>query len=143
MERAADILIMTYDLAASIDVKGVGERGTGWIDRGENARVEQKTMLGSGIYVNTHDLAGSVNPGSPGARGAGNIDRDERAVVQQKTVARASGVGVATTIWPTALILLAEVAVAPGTSIVVKVNAKVFDGVSMRARTTASIVQRR
>src|SRR4029077_12298110 len=86
---------MAHDLAASIDVKGVGERGAGWIDRGESALVQEKAMLGSGIYVNSHDMAGSVNPGSPGTRGAGNIHRDERAVLQQKTQAHASAVGVA------------------------------------------------
>ena len=124
MERAIDILVMTHDLAAGIDVKGVRERRARDVDGNECALVEQKAMLDPpGIYVRTHDLAGRVNPESSRVRGLRKVDGGESALVEQKAMADAFGVRVGTDDLAPALILSAEVDMAPGTSIVVKVNA--------------------
>ena len=83
----------TYGLSVSIDPAGNGVNGAGYINRGEDALIQQKAMISPvGIFERTHDLAHPINPPGLGECGAEVVDRGEEALIQQ--IAMESGPGI-------------------------------------------------
>ena len=92
MLRAADV-VETHDLSGIIDPEGQGGRGARDVDRGEDALVQEKTVLRTAdIYVEARDLAAIIDPEGCGERGARDINRSEGPPVQQKAMERAPGI---------------------------------------------------
>ena len=87
MARAARIGENAHDLAASVHRKGTGAHGARDVDCGEDALVQEKTVLRTAaIDVETRDLAAIIDPERRGERGARDINRDKTALIHQKTV---------------------------------------------------------
>jgi hypothetical protein len=115
-------IVHPNDLSAIVDPGGYGEGGSRDIDCGEAAADVEETMLGlvrKAIGVRPYDLAAMVDPGGEGTEeGTGNIDCGEPAANVEEIMGSGGG-GVA----PYDLAIpegRVVPAVAPGTSIVVK-----------------------
>ena len=66
--------IDAHDLPAGIDARRAGKRGSGHIDRGKSAVVEEKAVFGSASDVQANDLPTVIDPIGDGLRGARHIE---------------------------------------------------------------------
>src|SRR5436305_14553239 len=89
MDRAAGIGERAHDLAASVHRKGTGAHGARDVDCGEDAFVQEKTVLRTAdIYVEARDLAAIIDPEGCGERGARDINRIEGPPVRPQPTQR-------------------------------------------------------
>ncbi len=146
----AAINVGTHDVARVVDPKREGLRRTRDINRGERPVVEHETVIdASRVYVVADHLFGVIDPEHPSNGRAGEIHFGERTLLQQEATGRGGGpiVGLSDdvarkpcavfvvlsvekpTMSPRALMPCGAVFRDPGTSIVVKVNARATSGI--------------